>query len=62
MAGIAPKIYESRRNESRGRETPVLKSSRLSGNFCFYETEFPVSEKIRRFSCNAGQFLIADCT
>ena len=49
---------KSRRNESRERETPVLKKIWFSGNF-YYEMKFPFSEKFADFRVMLDNFLVS---
>ena len=59
MAGFAPKIYKSRRKESRRRESPGQKISWFLGNFCFYETKLPFSEKLADFRVTLNNFFVS---
>ena len=53
-----PKFRYSCQKDLQGRETPTLKNSRFSGNFCFYEMELNVSEKFANFHAMLDNFLV----
>ena len=54
-----PKFRYSCQKDLQGRETPTLKNSRFSGNFCFYEMELNVSEKFANFHAMLDNFLLS---
>ena len=59
MAGFVPKILKSRRKESRGRETLVLKYFPFSENFWFLWNETHRFQKIYCISNKLDHFIVS---